>query len=339
MASRSSPVSIEQRSLEENGLIHSKPRQRWRDLCLLGLTFSTALYRISATVADPDLWGHLRFGEDILMMGDVPRTDPYSYLTGGQAWINHEWLAEAIFFWVYDHGGAAGLIVFKVALCLAALIAIFRKLLEDGLSYARASIITIWVTLLILPGVSSIRPQIFTYVLFLLLLLILQRQRAAAKPIWWIPIIFLFWVNLHGGFLAGMAALLVWMGIRLVSGVMRLDHSWRKELPYVFTVLVAMIALLVNPYGSGLLSFLLRPETVMRPEIMEWGSLEIFSNYGGFLLALIVFSGVCLWFSQEKAGDFGARHPGFSQCCRCYLVPLRTPAGIDDTSSDGRTYR
>jgi len=253
------------------------------------------------TVADPDLWGHLRFGQDIWTSGDVAHTDPYSYLTAGQAWINHEWLAELSFFWVYNHLGASGLISLKVLLCIAILAAIFNALLHYGFSYARASIVTIWVTLLILPGVSSIRPQIFTYLFFLLLLLILQRHRhAPAKLIWSIPIIFSFWVNIHGGFLAGMAVLLVWMAIRVVSAIMKLDRSWRKELPHIFTVLFALAALFLNPYGAGLLRFLLTPETVMRPEIMEWNSLEIFSNYGGFLLALIVFATVCVWLSTRR---------------------------------------
>ena len=56
-----------------------------------------ALFRLIPTEADPDLWGHLRFGLDTVAAGRIVRTDIYSYLSGRhQPWINHEWLAEAI---------------------------------------------------------------------------------------------------------------------------------------------------------------------------------------------------------------------------------------------------
>ncbi len=52
---------------------------------------------MARTAADPDLWGHLRFGLDTLQSRTVTQSDPYSYLTAGQRWINHEWLAEVAF--------------------------------------------------------------------------------------------------------------------------------------------------------------------------------------------------------------------------------------------------
>ena len=65
------------------------------------------------TVADPDLWGHVRFGQDILRTGSIIQADTYSYRTAGQLWINHEWLAEVIFAGLYDRFGPTGLIVSK----------------------------------------------------------------------------------------------------------------------------------------------------------------------------------------------------------------------------------
>jgi hypothetical protein len=47
------------------------------------------------TSTDPDLWGNVRFGLDILRSGSVPHLDPYSFTTD-RTWVNHEWLAEVI---------------------------------------------------------------------------------------------------------------------------------------------------------------------------------------------------------------------------------------------------
>ena len=48
---------------------------------------------IVRTVADPDLWGHTRFGLDMLATHTLPSGDPYSF-TQDIPWINHEWLSE-----------------------------------------------------------------------------------------------------------------------------------------------------------------------------------------------------------------------------------------------------
>jgi hypothetical protein len=51
---------------------------------------------LSTTSADPDLWGHVRFGDDIIAAGEIPEYDSYSF-TSDRPWVNHEWLAEVLF--------------------------------------------------------------------------------------------------------------------------------------------------------------------------------------------------------------------------------------------------
>ena len=87
--------------------------RNWRDISIVCLLGSALFYVFSRTSADPDLWGHIRFGEDLWRTGRVVREDVYSYLSGDQVWINHEWLAEVIFYSVFANTGATGLIIFK----------------------------------------------------------------------------------------------------------------------------------------------------------------------------------------------------------------------------------
>src|SRR5271166_3188352 len=55
-------------------------RPSW--LCWLALLVASAcLFAISDTIADPDLWGHLTFGHDILQAGRLIEQDRYSYLS------------------------------------------------------------------------------------------------------------------------------------------------------------------------------------------------------------------------------------------------------------------
>src|SRR5881392_98288 len=48
---------------------------------------------LSLNVADPDLWGHVRYGQDALVHG-LSATTTYSYVAKGYPWINHEIIAE-----------------------------------------------------------------------------------------------------------------------------------------------------------------------------------------------------------------------------------------------------
>ncbi|HUY26609.1 MAG TPA: hypothetical protein VMV27_04245, partial [Candidatus Binataceae bacterium] len=75
----------------------------------------------SVRVADPDLYGHLRFGEQILLTGHIARFDPFSYSIAGLRWASHEWLSEVVIAWFYAHGGVIGLKLMKLG-CSAALV-------------------------------------------------------------------------------------------------------------------------------------------------------------------------------------------------------------------------
>ena len=124
------------------------------------LSFMTLLVIVcflARTGADADLWGHLTFGRDIVHAGRVHSADPYSF-TSDRAWINHEWLAEAVMWVAYSVGGAAGLAALKLTLACAAGLALLatwrlqplRPAVRDGMLFLTA--LGTW------PLVATIRP-------------------------------------------------------------------------------------------------------------------------------------------------------------------------------------
>src|SRR3989338_175373 len=76
---------------------------------------SFVFYWFSYPEVDPDLWGHLFFGREILQNSGLPTRNLYSYTAPEHPWINHEWLAEVVFYAVFYLFGSAGLILVKVA--------------------------------------------------------------------------------------------------------------------------------------------------------------------------------------------------------------------------------
>lgn len=210
------------------------------------------------TYADPDLWEHVRFGLDILESHGLPRIDPYSF-TQDVPWVNHEWLSEAIAAWAFAPAGSPELIALKAVLALLS-----SLLVADALRGAREE----WrwgalglAAMSMLPITYTVRPQLWT----LLLLLALCRMLVAAPRYFWlIPVLFAFWVNLHGGWVVGFGVLGVWsIGALLGRAAVRPGTM-------LSVLLLSVAATLVNPYGVGLWKFILATVRFSRSEIQEW---------------------------------------------------------------------
>src|SRR5438093_1230994 len=183
----------------------------WRGISVTAFVVCAFLSGYAWTPADADLWGHLRFGLDLWETGQVVRDDPYSYLTRGSPWINHEWLAEGIFAATYAVGGPPGLIALKAVLGLAVLALAFRHLCRRGVDVLGAGLLVSALALPMRPGLLTVRPHIFTYLAFLLLLLWIERaERGPSRWRWGLVPLFAVWANLHGGILAGLAFVLAW---------------------------------------------------------------------------------------------------------------------------------
>ncbi|MGH7814678.1 MAG: hypothetical protein ACREQI_11840, partial [Candidatus Binataceae bacterium] len=172
-------------------------------------------------MADPDLWGHVRFGQDAIRAGHVLWRDRYSYTAAGHLWLNHEWLTEVIMGALYNWMGVFGIKLMKLA--CSALIVIF--LAAAGAETGAPPLLRVAA---LLGAVSTInwqvqyRPQAFTFALLSALLYLLARDcfGFARKPDSWrigrlwlaVPMLAL-WANLHGGFIMGVAALWVYAAV------------------------------------------------------------------------------------------------------------------------------
>lgn len=264
-----------------------------RRIALVFLILAAVLYRVSETVADPDLWGHLKFGQDFLASGKIADSDPYSYFTGDKPWINHEWLVEAIIAAIFVSAGAPGLILVKTILALALVVFSYRDLCRAGLSPGPAGVVIVLMTILLIPGITTFRPQLFTYLLFFLLLLWMREvERGRVRFLAAVPLLFVPWANLHGGFLVGLAVLGVWSVAGLLLALARTRsarESYVRGRWLVVAFVASILATLVNPYGYRLLTFLIRPSTFVRPEITEWQPTKLATVYGiAYGLAVLV---------------------------------------------------
>ena len=274
-------------------------------LAPLALLAGFSLFWFGDTIADPDLWGHIRFGQDILRTGSIVATDIYSYRTGGHPWINHEWLSEVIFAGLYNQSGPVGLIIFKVLVSLLILGLSYAHLSRQGLGSYSSVFLLLVMSIPFRLGLGTIRPQIFTYLFFFFELLILE-EATAAHPywLWMLPILLAVWVNLHGGVLAGAGLIGIWIVVRLVlrpaADARGLKRYRETRIRLTLVGFACGLALLLNPYRADLVGFLLRTATASRPEISEWAPLQLMSIPGQVYLVLLAIGISALVWSGRR---------------------------------------
>ena len=221
---------------------------------LLAFLFTASAFRIFSN----DLGWHLASGEWVLAERAVPRVDPFTSTVRGREWVDHEWGAQVLLELVERAAGVEGLVALRVAVVL---------LIGGVLGWAlrRRGAGPLPAALLVAAGVEAsrlrlqVRPELVTLVLVTVLLAVLTRRRAAPSPLWAVPL-FVLWANLHGGFVLGLAIL----GCHALGGTLdrllgREEAPTPGELALRWSALaLGALAALVNPYGIGIYSVLLR---------------------------------------------------------------------------------
>ena len=155
-------------------LLGREPAERLRRALLVALLLAGVLVFATIDRADPDLWGHVRYGQDVLASGHLPATATYTYTAASQPWINHENLSEIAFAFVADHAGGTGLAVLKTLLALGLLALMMASARRQGAGIATTSVAVLLVTFATAPG-WSFRPQVFTYAFFAVQVFVLDR--------------------------------------------------------------------------------------------------------------------------------------------------------------------
>lgn len=247
----------------------------------------------SSNVADPDLWGHIQYGREVIQSGQLPRTATWTYVAEGAPWVNHEIIAELLLALCFDQFGTPGLIAMKMlfgTLMFGAMIFAARR---SGANWFVTSVVTAIV------GANiqfhwHYRPQVLTYFSLAMLLLIWQRifrNESAAEffgnPVsmkrlnlfWLVVPIMIFWTNSHGGFAAGLAIICAYHGLLTLQVLWADGFSPLRGLVRLWSVTVAVIAAsLINPYGIDHWKFMFDALVLPRPEISDWQPLNLWDR-------------------------------------------------------------
>lgn len=261
-----------------------------------------AVFQFSENTTDIDLWGHVFFGQEFLHTGHLARTDPYSWTANGQPWINHEIIAEVALALAHRALGGAGLLLLKMIVGLLTFgiaLLIARKQMVPGvrlIAWAFGALAVVEISY----GFAA-RPQIFTALALAAELWILAAiHRGHRCWAFALPPLFAVWINTHGGALAGLVLLLVATIATAAQGFCgrvapeflrpRIAAPASAGVPALLAIssVVSAAALLVNPYGFGLIRWLVQSVLWFRPQIAEWNPVQFSGDHAAFFLCVAV---------------------------------------------------
>ena len=274
-------------------------RQIWtHGIVLFGIIF-LILGRLTASIADPDLWGYLSFGRLFWNSNGFPYHDIYAYTPTKDIWVYHEWLTGVIFYPLYVWLGPASLQVMKYILGLGTALLILMTARQRGASLPMAVVGLLLVSPLFGFSYSPVRAQAFTYLFLALTLFILERSKVTDNQmqlLWLVPL-FPLWANLHGGFIVGLGIIGFYAAGNLAAG--------RKAGLLILVLGLSAAFTFINPYGVNYWVYLIDAVTMPRPDIGEWQSLlwalkngEYFINAAYFLF-LFAFIIIALFISRR----------------------------------------
>lgn len=265
------------------------------------LVLSSAIYFFSFVSADPDLWGHITFGAETWENKALTKTDPYSFTAHGEPWLNHEWLAEVIFYLTYRFLGDAGLLFGKLIIGLFIVALLWRICgFQKHISLVTAGILTLAIT--VISPAFMIRPQVFSLLFFTLFVFLFYLYlEKDTDRLCGLPFLMALWVNLHGGFLIGWAILLAVSGWMTVLYLTSASIGYHKVRRLWLWVIPTSLATLLNPYGYKLHLFLLNSLSLPR-QISEWAPVDLFDlSFLQFKLMAVLF--LIMVVSRKPKGD------------------------------------
>jgi len=242
-----------------SAMLWSRREETQRLLLYVALVLVSVIWQLRP-YNDPDFFWHLKNGEWISQHRELPTQDPFNYTSGvveparQRFVLTSYWLSEVIYAAVDGLMGFPGTVALKFLVALPFLLVLLKLRRGDPVVHAALMLCFL---LMFYRFYYLDRPQAFSFLFFAALLVLLEKERTrAAAPSRWrsflpIPILMLFWANMHGGHTVGQVLIVTYVAL---EGVKFLHPALQPAGPERYRRL-----LIVG--GAGLLASLANPNS------------------------------------------------------------------------------
>lgn len=233
------------------------------------------------TIQDFDLGWQLATGRWVAQHHQVFSTEVFSYTARGAQWI-YPALSGLFFYLIYRIGGYALLSWLGALTCAATVFLLLRRK-----NPATAALALISVPLI--ANRTQPRAEMFTTLLFAAFLALLWKHYRPAddrpnehrphERLWLLPVLMMFWVNFHPGFIAGIALCGAYLAVELlemIPAALRAKASSRLKESWQWLALTC-VAAIVNPWGVRIYGALIEQEKQQQLHtawVTEWQNIR-----------------------------------------------------------------
>ncbi len=223
-----------------------------------------------------DFWWHLKVGQLITTEG-IPTTNMFAWtLPAETPFVYQSWLGEwllAVLVWL---GGLPLTVFARNMLGLAAFALVALEAQRRSGSWRLAAGAVLLAAGMAINNLST-RTQMWSWVPFALLLWLLGSYAAGRLHPRWLavlPLLMLFWVNVHGGFIMGLLVVGAFVAGETLRRLVRQPDALSQErLWALYAAAAAMaVAILVNPRGFGIIGYVqtILTDAPIQQLIVEW---------------------------------------------------------------------
>ncbi len=207
-------------------------------------------------ITDSDTWWHLKVGDWIVENVALPHSGILSRTAAERPWVAYSWGYELLLSKAYAWFGLVGIAAFGTLLTVGVAAASYWMLRRlSGRFWVSCVLAAITCAAFLFNGAP--RPVFFSYILFCVVLaLLFESQRSGRiRFLYWLPLVFLLWANLHIQFIYGLFTLGVFVagqiGLHIFSRL-----GWSSEYlappslpaaPLLFVFAACVCATLLGP--------------------------------------------------------------------------------------------
>jgi hypothetical protein len=229
------------------------------EMVFLSVFLLVALQHGQALLRDGDTGYHIRTGEFIIKNGTIPERDIFSFRSPPIPWVTHEWLSEVIMALVHHASGLTGVVVFFAFIIATTYLLLFRMLRQESQDVLLGALIVCFAAVSSTPHWLA-RPHIFSLALTVIWYHLLNDfQYRHKNRLFWLPLLMVLWVNLHGGYIVGIFLLGVYVAGNLVSSItdrgLNAERYLRNAKSLLLIMTACILVSMINPQGYHILLF------------------------------------------------------------------------------------
>ena len=233
---------------------------------------------VSLTPVPPnDFWWHLKIGQIISTTRSIPSTNMFAWSLSPDAPFTYAaWFGDLLFYAIYKLGGVATVIFINTIIAIVSFGLIGFEAWRRSRSWRLAGLV------LVLAAIMSsnntvVRPQILSWIPFMITYILLSAfADGRIRPVWLLlcPVIMVFWVNIHGSFILGIALIGIFLVGEVIRRILKLEgaRSW-KEIGWIGGIgILSALSALINPEFTGIFRYVahLMTDKSSQRLIEEW---------------------------------------------------------------------